>query len=103
VNPGIHISTAWAFSQIRPSRALYPIEETILIPIGQWRGLLQNDFEKPVVNQYPEIGEIIHQLYANGAIYASLSGSGSTVFGIFPKGPVNLPNFPNHYYIAQVD
>lgn len=103
VNPGVHISTKWAFSQIKPSRALYSLEETILIPIGQWKGMLKNDFENPVVLQYPEIGHIIQQLYASGATYASLSGSGSTVFGIYPKGPINRPNFPNHYYIAQVD
>jgi 4-diphosphocytidyl-2-C-methyl-D-erythritol kinase len=103
VNPGIHISTAWAFTQIKPSRALYPIEETILIPIGQWKGILQNDFEKPVVQQYPEIGIVIHQLYQKGAIYAALSGSGSTVFGIFQKGTIKRPIFPNHYFIAQVD
>ncbi len=103
VNPGIHISTAWAFSKVNPSRAFYPIEETILIPIGQWKNMLINDFEKPVFEKYPEIAEILHQLYASGAIYASLSGSGSTVFGIFPKGPINHPKFPKHYYIAQVD
>lgn len=103
VNPGIHISTAWAFSQIKPAQQLYPIEDTILIPIGQWKGMLINDFEKPVVQQYPEIGEIIHQLYANGAIYAALSGSGSTVFGIYPKGKIPRPNFPKHYFITQVD
>ncbi len=103
VNPGIHISTAWAFTQIQPSRALYPIEETIFIPIGQWKSILQNDFEKPVIQQFPEIGTIIHQLYSQGAIYAALSGSGSTVFGIFPKGAINQPIFPKHYYIAQVD
>jgi 4-diphosphocytidyl-2-C-methyl-D-erythritol kinase len=103
VNPGIHISTAWAFSQIKPSRAFYPIEETILLPIGQWKNMLVNDFEQPVTQQYPEIASIIQQLYAQGAIYASLSGSGSTVYGIFQKGPINRPIFPNHYYIAQVD
>jgi 4-diphosphocytidyl-2-C-methyl-D-erythritol kinase len=103
VNPGIHISTAWAFSQIKPSRAFYPIEETILIPIGQWKNMLVNDFEQPVIQQYPEIASIIQELYAHGALYASLSGSGSTVYGIFQKGPINRPIFPNHYYIAQVD
>ena len=103
VNPGIHISTAWAFSQIKPAQQLYSIEDTILIPIGQWKGMLINDFEKPVVQQYPEIGEIIHQLYASGAIYAALSGSGSTVFGIYPKGTIQRPNFPKHYFITQVD
>jgi 4-diphosphocytidyl-2-C-methyl-D-erythritol kinase len=103
VNPGIHISTGWAFSQIQPSKALYPIEETILSPIGQWKGILSNDFEKPVTKFYPEIGHIIHQLYAHGAIYAALSGSGSTVFGIFQKGAINKPIFPKHYYLALVD
>lgn len=103
VNPGIHISTAWAFSQIIPAQQLYPIEDTILIPIGQWKGMLVNDFEKPVVQQYPEIGEVIQQLYTSGAVYAALSGSGSTVFGIYPKGTIQRPNFPKHYFIAQVD
>jgi 4-diphosphocytidyl-2-C-methyl-D-erythritol kinase len=103
VNPGIHISTAWAFSQIQPSKALYPIEETILTPIKQWKGILTNDFEKPVVKLYPEIGQIIHQLYSHGAIYAALSGTGSTVFGIFPKGAINKPIFPKHYFLAVVD
>lgn len=103
VNPGIHISTAWAFSQIKPAQQLYPIEDTILIPIGQWKGMLVNDFEKPVVQQYPEIGKIIQQLYAGGAIYAALSGSGSTVFGIYSKGTIQRPNFPKHYFITQVD
>ena len=103
INPGIHISTGWAFSQIEPSKAFYTIEETIFIPIGQWKNILVNDFEKPVTKHYPEIGNIIHQLYSHGAIYASLSGSGSTVYGIFPNGPIKLPIFPKHYYIAQVD
>lgn len=103
VNPGIHISTAWAFSQINPSKALYPIDETILIPIGQWKSMLVNDFETPVVKKYPEIGGIIQQLYASGAIYASLSGSGSTVYGIYPKAQIEFPNFPKSYFIAAVD
>jgi 4-diphosphocytidyl-2-C-methyl-D-erythritol kinase len=103
VNPGIHISTAWAFSQIIPAQQFYPIEDTILIPIGQWKGILVNDFEKPVVQQYPEIGEVIQKLYTSGAVYAALSGSGSTVFGIYPKGTIQRPNFPKHYFIAQVD
>ena len=100
VNPGIHIATAWAFAQIVPGKALYPIDETILIPIGQWKNMLINDFEAPVVKTYPEIGSIIHELYACGAVYAALSGSGSTVFGIFPKGAVKTPKFPKHYFIA---
>jgi len=103
VNPGIHISTAWAFSQIKPAQQLYPIEDSILIPIGQWKGMLINDFEKPVVQEYPAIGEIIQALYASGAIYAALSGSGSTVFGIYPKGKIKRPQFPKAYYITQVD
>ncbi len=103
VNPGIHISTAWAFSNIQPAPALYPIEETILIPIGQWKGMLKNDFEEPVIKEFPAIGEIIHQLYQSGAIYAAMSGTGSTVFGIYPKGPINPPKFPIQYFTELVD
>jgi 4-diphosphocytidyl-2-C-methyl-D-erythritol kinase len=100
VNPGIHISTAWAFSHIHPNKSLYPLDETILIPIGQWKNLLINDFEAPVVKAYPEIGTIINQLYDSGAVYAALSGSGSSVFGIYPKGAVKTAKFPKHYFIA---
>lgn len=86
VNPGVHISTGWAFSQITPQAGRESLPETINRPMNEWKDTLTNDFEEPVCKAYPEIRKIREDLYLQGALYASLSGSGSTVFGIFPKG-----------------
>ncbi len=91
VNPGIHINTGWAFSTIS-----YPasgaghlqagaLKEMIVQPVKTWRKSLANDFEQAVFEEHPEVGEIKNYLYNHGAIYAAMSGSGSTVFGMFPK------------------
>lgn len=85
VNPGIHISTSWAFSQITPALPRRSIKEIIQHPIETWKNELTNDFEIPVFKNYPEIKEIKDSLYKSGAVYTALSGSGSTVFGIFKK------------------
>ena len=89
VNPNIHVSTAWAFGQLSSmglnnSRTSNP-SHIIQQPINTWRDDLQNDFEKPVFEKYPEIKNIRDELYNAGAIYAAMSGSGSTVFGIFKR------------------
>jgi 4-diphosphocytidyl-2-C-methyl-D-erythritol kinase len=101
VNPGIHINTGWAFSQITPALPEYSIESIIQQPIITWKKDLVNDFEMPVFEKYPAIKSIKEQLYQNGAIYASMSGSGSSVFGIFEKG--NLPEipFPATYFVRS--
>ncbi len=83
IHPGIHINTGEAFKEINPSFPQKKIKEIIQQPIAKWKGELINDFEKPVFKKYPEIKKIKDELYANGAVYASLSGSGSTVYGIF--------------------
>lgn len=102
VHPGVHINTGWAFSQVNPIPTGQSIKEVILQPITCWREGLHNDFEKPVFQAYPEIELIKKELYANGAIYASLSGSGSTVYGVFAKdAPPNF-SFPAHYFIKEV-
>jgi len=85
VNPGIHVSTAKAFSQIRPGKPRQSILDIIHQPIHFWKEQLLNDFETGVSNTYPEIARIKEQLYANGAIYASMTGSGSSVYGLFEK------------------
>lgn len=103
VNPNIHISTAWAFSKIIPAVPNSPIEKIIQEPVIKWKDHLINDFQKPVVDKHPEIGLIIDLLYSSGAIYASLSGSGSTVFGIFKKATVVIPKFSKSYYIKLVN
>jgi 4-diphosphocytidyl-2-C-methyl-D-erythritol kinase len=85
IHPGISISTAWAFQQIKPSQKEKTILEIIQAPIQSWKNNLVNDFEKPVFEANPSLEIIKNELYHQGALYASLSGSGSSLFGIFPK------------------
>jgi 4-diphosphocytidyl-2-C-methyl-D-erythritol kinase len=85
IHPGIHISTAWAFNQLTPHIKEKSLAQIVAQPIETWKNELINDFETPIINAHPIIGEIKNTLYKNGAIYASMSGSGSSLFGIFPK------------------
>ncbi len=100
VNPGIHIDTLWAYSQVKPSKNK-SIRQVIMQPIETWKQELTNDFELPVFSNYPEIENIKDTLYKSGALYASLSGSGSTVFGIFKNEDINI-SFSNNYFTKQV-
>lgn len=102
VNPGIHVSTSWAFTQITPMDKRPSLEETIQLPIAQWRDEVINDFEEPVIKHYPEIGNIRQALYQQGAAYAALTGSGSTVYGIFSKEAEPKFSFPQHYLVKIV-
>ncbi|MCX6299580.1 MAG: 4-(cytidine 5'-diphospho)-2-C-methyl-D-erythritol kinase, partial [Bacteroidetes bacterium] len=103
INPGIHINTGWAFSQIIPSLPKLSITQIIQQPIETWKGQLINDFELPVCKQYPEIATLITQLYNANAVYAALSGSGSSVFALFEKSDSIQLSFPDHYYTKLVD
>ncbi|MDR0744998.1 MAG: 4-(cytidine 5'-diphospho)-2-C-methyl-D-erythritol kinase [Mediterranea sp.] len=86
VKPDVFVSTKAAFAAIKPRKPLHSLKETITRPITEWRELMINDFEESVFLRYPEIGEIKEKLYRQGALYASMSGSGSSVFGLFDKG-----------------
>jgi 4-diphosphocytidyl-2-C-methyl-D-erythritol kinase len=86
VNPGIHISTAEAFANIIPRKPELSVAEIINDPIETWRYRLTNDFEQSIEKNHPAITQIKSTLYNHGALYASMSGSGSTVYGIFPSG-----------------
>ncbi len=86
VCPKVHVSTAKAFGLITPRLAPYDLQHIASLPIEQWKDNISNDFEAPVFGQHPGLAAIKAQLYTQGAIYASMSGSGSTLFGIFPKG-----------------
>jgi 4-diphosphocytidyl-2-C-methyl-D-erythritol kinase len=101
VNPGIHINTGWAFSQITPAIPETPIETIIQQPVKDWKNTLINDFETPVFTKYPELQTIKNQLYNSGASYAAMSGSGSSIFGIYEAGNPVLPSFPAHYFVKQ--
>lgn len=83
IKPDIHISTARAYSGVTPRHPKVPITEIIANDIELWKGNLVNDFEKSLKSDYPEFEEIKQSLYDHGAVYASLSGSGSAVYGIF--------------------
>ena len=102
VNPNIHINTGWAFNNITPALPKKSIKEIIQQPINTWKKELLNDFEKPVFEQYPEIKNIKENLYEQGALYASMSGTGSTVFGIFEKQVSIKNNFQENYFVANV-
>lgn len=97
INPAIHISTAWAFAQITPLVPQKSIQQIINQPIETWKDELKNDFEVPVMNQYPVIKNIKTELYNAGAVYVSMSGSGSTVFGIFDKNIQPKLSFPKDF------
>ena len=102
VNPGIHIATPWAFSNITPKIPKYDLLNAIKEPIHQWKNSIFNDFEEAVFTQYPSIKNIKETLYNLGAIYASLSGTGSTVYGFFDKNRVPNFLFPSHYWVKEI-
>jgi 4-diphosphocytidyl-2-C-methyl-D-erythritol kinase len=85
VKPDIHVSTQEAYARVKPQPRKESILDIIHYPLVRWKEKLVNDFEWGVFAQYPETGEIKKRLYDAGAIYASLSGSGSSIFGIFEK------------------
>lgn len=90
VKPDIFVSTRDAFSRIKPRRPRLPLKEIVQLPIERWKECMVNDFEESVFPQFPAIGEIKEEMYRQGALYASMSGSGSSVYGLF-KADAVLP------------
>ncbi|KAA5537450.1 4-(cytidine 5'-diphospho)-2-C-methyl-D-erythritol kinase [Taibaiella lutea] len=84
--PKLHISTANAFKGIVPKTASFNLNAIEASDIKDWKSYIINDFERTLFPHYPVLQQIKHQLYEQGAIYASLSGTGATVYGIFEKG-----------------
>lgn len=86
VPEGVSVSTAEAYRGIQPREDGIPLRETLAArPLNEWRGLVVNDFETTVFASHPELAAIKESLYESGAIYASMSGSGSALFGIYRK------------------
>jgi 4-diphosphocytidyl-2-C-methyl-D-erythritol kinase len=83
VNLGIHVSTKEAYAGVVPNADRIPLKEILKKPIQTWKDSLENDFEKSVFLKYPELNGIKTDLYNHGAVYAAMTGSGSTMFGIF--------------------
>lgn len=97
VKPDIAVSTPEAYSLITPLRPQINIKDIIVRPVSEWKELLVNDFEKSIFPRYPEIKNIKEKLYEAGAVYAAMSGSGSSVFGLFEKAVSMKQIFPKHY------
>lgn len=89
VRPDIPVPTREAFSLVKPQRPQINCRDIVAQPVEKWRELLVNDFEHSVFTLHPEIGQIKQQLYDMGATYAAMSGSGSSVFGLF-RSPVDF-------------
>jgi len=85
VKPPIHIATGEAYGSIRSSRESKNLLESINLPVEVWKEKIFNDFETGIFSRHPEIRGIKSQLYEKGAVYAAMSGSGSTVYGIFKE------------------
>ncbi len=86
VYPAIHINTAWAYSVLAEEKlysASGKVEEAIKLPIFSWKEYLVNDFEKIIFKKYPLLEDIKQRIYDSGAVYASMSGTGSSIFGIY--------------------
>lgn len=103
VNPGTHIKTAEAFSVINPLVPPTSLKEIIQQPIETWKHDLINDFEETVFRQFPEIEAIKTRLYDGGALYSSMSGTGSTVYGIFTKDTVTDHQFPSNFFSKELN
>jgi 4-diphosphocytidyl-2-C-methyl-D-erythritol kinase len=102
VNPGIHVSTTEAFSLLNPSFPSKSIKEIIQQPVETWRTELKNDFEESVFKKYPAIETIKTKMYGSGAVYSSMTGSGSTVYGIFRKELEVRLDLPPSYFVREL-
>jgi 4-diphosphocytidyl-2-C-methyl-D-erythritol kinase len=91
IHPEVHVNTTRAYSGISPAKPAHHLKESILQPISEWKTTVYNIFEISVFEAHPFLGQIKEKLYETGALYASMTGSGSTLYGIFPKG--KLPEF----------
>lgn len=101
----IHISTAWAFSQLNTGNKNIPankLPEIISAPVEQWKDNLVNEFEEPVFNVHSQLRVIKEDLYKSGAVYASLTGTGSTIYGIFSKENKKI-KIPGNYKIYNLN
>lgn len=94
VKPSVSVSTREAYAGVTPQRPDVPLTTLIRRPIEEWRDCIANDFEPSVFRAYPEIAAIKDKLYDMGAVYASMSGSGSTVYGIFRE---SVPYVDEHF------
>lgn len=96
VKPSVAVSTKEAYAGITPRKTKKSCREIVLQPIETWRDELRNDFEESIFPKYPVLSDIKNKLYNLGALYAAMSGSGSTIYGIYKNKPENISDlFPD--------
>ncbi len=103
IKPNIHISTQQAYSVVTPSMPAANLKDILTTEqVSQWRSRVNNDFEKFLFPLYPELVTIKNTLYDMGAIYASMSGSGSAIYGIFDRPVTNAQTiFPDCFTFSH--
>ncbi|MBM3404418.1 MAG: 4-(cytidine 5'-diphospho)-2-C-methyl-D-erythritol kinase [Bacteroidetes bacterium] len=94
VKPEISVDTAFAYSLVKPVIPVETLKDVIITSPDHWKEKLTNDFENPVMARYPQIREIRDKLYQLGAVYASMTGSGAAVYGLFRKHINPQRHFP---------
>ena len=103
VKPNIAVSTKEAYSAITPQKPAKNCRDIVRQPIETWKEELVNDFETPIFKAHPELGKIKSQLYNLGADYASMSGSGSALFGIFKEKPEGVEAYFKDYFCEMLE
>jgi 4-diphosphocytidyl-2-C-methyl-D-erythritol kinase len=99
VKPPVHVSTQEAYAGVTPAPPQYNLKEILeQKPVEEWQGLLHNSFEDSLFPRFPQIKELKEQLYSAGALYASMSGSGSAVYGIFRQAIPPIPLEADYQY-----
>jgi len=101
VVPAIQVNTAETYSMVIPSKTGRSLKDIVFLPVYRWKNQLQNDFEPAVFSRHPRILQIKQQLFDLGAIYASMSGSGSAIYGIFDKKKISLGSFSDCFVWVQ--
>ena len=101
VKPDVFVSTADAYRLVRPQRPEKSLKDLLAQPIEQWKDAVKNDFEASVFPKYPEIAAIKDRLYDLGAVYASMSGSGAAVYGIFNEPVEHVDEVFAGYFCRQ--
>ena len=86
IKPDIHVSTRDAYSHVLPQQPQTSLTELIELPVNKWKDHIRNDFEESVFQRFPQLSVIKQVLYEYGAEYASMSGSGSSFYGLFRRG-----------------
>ncbi len=101
VKPDIHVSTKDAFALVKPQQPDISLKDIIKMPVARWKNIMENDFEKSIFSKFPEVEKVKEKLYDLGTVYASMSGSGSSVYGIFDKKTDIKHHFDNCYIWQQ--